>query len=198
MNIARCVDPERTCIRILRRSRLDCRRPIGFSRHSAKAVLDTPTFRQAPFRLQTAVIREVCGIEVFLVREENGISAHGDDLLNAASGQRQTGDGISVVVDRPVVHIEQGVFRNEALRIRSGGIGAAFCPRSQNRIVVRGQILHVVEFSVPDAEVVVVAPEDVGHLPGGVQLLQIGKPHLFFSFQNRNRLPLQTGMCCWL
>ena len=32
----------------------------------------------------------------------------------------------------------------------------------------------------------------------GVQLLQIGKMHWFSSFQNRNRLPLQTGMCCWL
>ena len=112
--------------------------------------------------LQAALVGQVLGVQVLLVRPDHKVRAHRDELLDA--GRQAHLDGIPVVDDVAAADDGQRVLGDQAARRRDRVAGGARLPRPQDRILAGAHVLLVVELVVLDAEVVVVAAEHVDEL----------------------------------
>ena len=124
--------------------------------------------------LHTAVLAELLRVQPFFVRPDQQIGAHGNELLGTHSfrrGQLHI-DLIIVVYQLCSVHPCHGIFCDDALRTCQRCHFPPRLARTQQRISLSCQVLHVPPFSVADLPVVVVAKKGVDRLAAGGRFLQ--------------------------
>ena len=113
------------------------------------------------FRLQIAEIREIQGVDVLFIREDNDIGPHGNHPFGAVRlPLRQTHFHlIPIHHEFGAVHPAQAVSGNQALGVGRMPVYAPLFPGGEQGIVVGAHVLHGGKFPGTDAAACVIAFE---------------------------------------
>ena len=175
MGCGRCINPECQVLRLLRFHVRYGDIGIGFAVHGAKLKCHVGGSRKG--RIQTAKVRQVQGVDVFLVGHDDHIGTHGHELL----GFIVQAHIHRIAVDHKAlsVHIAKAILGNQAHGSRGGCIHTPLASGGQQGIVAARHVFHVVEFAVCDSQIVIVALEGVQHLSAAARRFQGGIFHNF-------------------
>ena len=136
------------------------------------------------FMAHVAVVRVVLGVEIPSVRENADVRAHGHHLFLSLGEQHPAhvrSHGQCVVPQHAVLDPCQRVLCQQPLDAGEISDHCAGRALRQQGIVVRCEILHLVEFAIGNAQVVVVAREGLRHQLFLRRRVQFGVTHYLSS-----------------
>ena len=122
--------------------------------------------------LHAAVVGEILGVEILLVRPDEQVGAHADELLRAVGRQPQIHGIVVIYRIGPLDHGHR-VFGDQPGRGRQLPHHPARAACGQHREVLRRHVLLFVPLALPDLQAVVISTEDVEHLHPARQVSQL-------------------------
>ncbi len=132
-------------------------------------------------RLQRPKILGICGIYILFVRENDHIAAHGDKLFFPL-GQLHVNPPPTYDEIRPV-HIAQHILGDDSAAATWPCVNAPPLPGAEDGISAGGHVLHFIKSPLRDPGIVVIPPEHIHHLAGGLGGFQPRVMHGSPSFQ---------------
>ena len=137
--------------------------------------------------LNPAKVCQILCVYVHLIRHNNDISAHRDQLLWFIIQPHF--HRVFIYNKFTTIHIAKAILCNQPCGVCRRSIFPSFSSGRKNRVIIGGHILHIKEFTIIYPQIMVVSLENIHHLAAAILGIQRRIFHFDPSSQNRNRLP---------